>query len=175
MLLAEGSRMRTCFLVMLGVAAGCGTNDPEAVWGSNVTQLTIHEGGGGLGPVIHPTPDCPDEATEYTLVVANRSLGGFTCTPDATRTLVKQTVSRTLSTTEFDALVGKLETLRVITTDACGADKPEVKVTVTTRAETIKYGDSFYACDNNDHLPLIDTNTLDVALQAFGQAAFPAP
>lgn len=164
--------MRRLLVLMLGVAAGCGGND--SVWSSSVSQLVLRRAGGFLPP-SQPTADCPIQGVEYTLVVADRSLSAFRCTPGPTAPypLMRTSASRTLSTAELDALVPKLEALRVVSVDSCGADKPGMTVTVTTPSGVTEYGDSFYSCDDDDNRPTIETTALDAAAQAFGELAFP--
>jgi hypothetical protein len=70
--------------------------------------------------------------------------------------------------------VGKLEALRVVNVDTCGADKAAVLVSVTTPSGTTEYADSFYSC-NEDDRPTIDSDALDAAAQAFHTLAFPEP
>jgi len=163
--------MRAFLVPMLGVAAAC--DGGGSVWSSSVTQLVLHSSGGFVAP-YQPTADCPINGVEYTLVVAGRSLSAWRCErgPTAPYPLVRTTASRGLAPAEYNALVPTLEALRVISVDTCGADKPEVIVTVTERSRTIEYGDSFYSC-NDDHRPTIDTNALDAAAAAFRQLAFP--
>jgi hypothetical protein len=164
--------MRTLLVLMLGVAAGCGGND--SVWSSSVNRLVLRRSGGFLAP-SQPTADCPVQGVEYTLVVADRSLNASRCTPGPTAPypLIHTTASRTLSTADLDTLVPKLEALRVVSVDTCGADKPAVTVTVTTASGTTEYADSFYSCNDDDDRPTIDSEALDAAAQAFGQLAFP--
>ena len=165
--------MRVYLVLMLGVAAGCGGSD--SVWSSSVTQLALRSSGGFVQP-SPTTPDCPGQSVEYTLVVAGRALSASRCSPGPTapHPLTRTSVSRMLSPAEFDALVSKLQALRVVSVDTCGADKPEVTVTVSTPSGTTEYADSFYSCNHDDHRPTIDTDTLDAAEAAFGQLAFPA-
>lgn len=164
--------MRTFLVLMLGVAAGCGGSD--SVWSSSVNRLVLRRSGGFLAP-SQPTAECPSQGVEYTLVVADRSLNASNCTPGSTApyVLIHTTASRTLSAVEFDTLVHKLEALRVVSGDTCGADKPAVTVTVTTPSGTTEYADSFYSCNDNDDRPTIDSDALDAAAQAFNQLAFP--
>jgi hypothetical protein len=167
--------MRTVFVVMLcaAAAASCTSSD-DSVWSSSVSRLVLRSSGGFLPP-SQPTADCPMEVTEYTLVVADRTLGVRRCSPgpDAPHPLMLTTASRSLTASEFDALVPKLEALRVVSVDTCGADKPELTVSVTTPSGTTEYGDSFYSCPYNDTRPKIDTTALDGAIQAFGRLVFP--
>src|SRR5262245_46402138 len=173
MRLARHSAMRTIFVLSL-VVAGCGGND--SVWSSSVSRLVLKSSGGFLAP-SQPPADCPRQGVEYTLVVAGRSLSAWRCTPGPAdpHPLMRTDVSRTLSDAEFDGLVAKLEGLRVVSVDTCGADKPEVTVTVTTSSGTTEYGDSFYSCIDSDDRPKIETSTLDAAASAFGQLAFQQP
>jgi hypothetical protein len=174
MRIARDSAMRTVLVLTLGVVAGCGGND--SVWSSSVSRLVLSRSGGFLPP-SQPTADCPRQGVEYTLVVAGRALSAWSCTPGpaAPHPLVRTNVARPLSDAEFDGLVAKLEALRVVSVDTCGADKPEVTVTVTTPSGTTEYGDSFYSCIDSDDRPKIESATLDAAAGAFGQLAFSQP
>jgi hypothetical protein len=168
--------MRTSLVLMLAAAAACSSGN-GSVWSPSVSKLVLRSSGGFLPP-SQPTSDCPTQGVEYTLVVADSSLSARRCTPgpNPPYPLMLATASRVLTTAEVDALVPKLEALRVVSVDTCGADKSAVLVTVTTPSGTTEYGDSFYSCPNdNDTRPTIDTNALDAALQAFGQLAFPDP
>jgi hypothetical protein len=125
-------------------------------------------------PPSQPTADCPSAGSEYTLLVASSTLSAWRCTlgPQAPYPLMKDSVSQTLTKAELDALIPTLETLKVVNVDTCGADKPEVSVTVTTPSSTTAYADSFYSCDDSDPRPTLDTNALDQVAQALGQLAF---
>jgi hypothetical protein len=168
--------MRILLVLLLGVAAACGSNssnNSDSVWSSSVSRLVLARSGGFLPPA-QPTPDCPSAGDEYTLVVASRSLSAWRCTPGPTAPypLMRTTASRTLTAAEFDALVSKLEALQVVHIDTCGADKPEVTLSVTTPSGTTEYGDAFYSCID-DGRAKIDSEALDAAAQAFGELAFP--
>lgn len=168
--------MRTVLVWMLVAAAGCSSGD-DSVWSSSVSRLVIRSSGGFLPP-SQPTADCPTEGVEYTLVVADRTLSARRCSPapGAPYPLLLSTASRTLTPAEFDGLVPKLEALRVVRVDTCGADKPAITVMVTTPSGTAEYADSFYSCPNdNDDRPTIDTTALDAAIQACGHLVFPDP
>jgi hypothetical protein len=160
-------------LLSSGVATGCGCSD-DSVWSPSVSKLVLSRAGGFQGP-SQPTADCPYAGEEYTLLVASRTLDAWRCTasPDAPYPLVRESVSRTLSAAEFDALVPALEALKVVNVDSCGADKPAVLVTVTTPSDTIEYADSFYSCNHDDTRPTLDTDALDRAAVAFARPAFP--
>ena len=153
------------------VATGCSSSD--SVWNALVNKLVVAESGGFLPP-SQPTADCPDAGVEYTLVVADRTLSAWRCTPgsEPPYPLMKASVSRPLTTAEFDALVPKLEALKVVNVDTCGADKSAVLVTLTTPSGTTEYADSFYSCNDNDPRPTLDTEALDQVAQALGQLAF---
>ena len=167
--------MRTLVILTLCAAAACSSND--SVWSSSVTKLVLRSSGGFLAP-SQPTADCPTEGVEYTLVVADPSLSARRCSPapGAPYPLLLTTASHTMTRAEFDALLPKLQALRVVSVDTCGADKPVVTVTVTTPSGTSEYADSFYSCPNdNDTRPTIDTAALDAAIGAFGKLVFPDP
>lgn len=168
--------MRASLVLVIGLAAGCSGGSSDAVWSSSVTKLELRSAGGLPGPEP-TTPECPGESIEYTLVVAGRVLSAVRCSPAPTApyTLMRTAASRVLSAAEFDGLVSKLEALHVVSLDTCGADKPEVIVTVTTASGATEYGDSFYSCDPSDHRPKIETSALDMAEAALGRLAFPSP
>jgi hypothetical protein len=164
--------MRTLLVLILGVAAGCGGSD--SVWSSSVSRLVLYRSAGFVAP-YQPTADCPAQGVEYTLVMANRTLSAWRCTPETAPPyrLVRTSMSRALTAAELDALRPKLDAFRVVSLDTCGADKPAVTVTVTTPSGVTEYGDSFYSCDDNDVRPKIESSALDAASQAFAQLAFP--
>src|SRR4051812_3686481 len=95
------------------VATGCSTSS-DSVWNPSVSTLVLAEDG-GFAPQGQPTADCPRAGVEYTLLVANRMLSAWRCTvgPVAPYPLMKDSKSRVLSSAEFDALVPKLEALKV--------------------------------------------------------------
>jgi hypothetical protein len=165
------TRATLVLLFASAVATGCSSSDP--VWNASVRQLVLSESG-GFAPPSQPTADCPHEGSEYTLVVANRMLSAWRCTPgpDAPHPLRKDATSRMLTQAEFDALVPTLKMLEVVDVDTCGADKSEVLVTLTTSSGTTAYADSFYACDDNDPRPALETNTLGQVARALGQLSF---
>ncbi len=143
------------------LASGCSGSGGGSVWSSSVTKLVLTESG-GFAPLSQPTPDCPYAEIEYTLLVANRMLSAWSCTPgsEAPYPLMKASASLALTELEFDALVPTLEALKVVNVDTCGADKSAVYVTLTTPSGTTEYGDSFYSCDD-DPRPTLDTEALD--------------
>jgi len=154
------------------VATGCSSSS-DTVWSSSVTKFVLSTSG-GFGPPSQPTADCPQAGSEYTLLVANRMLSAWRCTPGAQAPypLMKASTSRALTQPEFDGLAPQLEALKVVNVDTCGADKPEVIVTLTTPSGTTEYADSFYSCHDNDPRPTLDTDALDQVAQALGQLSF---
>jgi hypothetical protein len=165
----------TLVLLVAGVLApGCSSrSSSDSGWSPSVTKLVLAEAGGFLLP-SQPTADCPHQGVEYTLLVASRMLSAWRCTPgsEAPHPLRKESVSRTLTGPEFDALVPKLEALEVVDVDTCGADKAAVLVTLTTPSGTTEYADSFYSCNDDDPRPTLDTVALDQAALALRQLAF---
>ena len=153
------------------VATGCSSSD--SVWDSSVSKLVLAQGG-GFEPPSQPTADCPHAGSEYTLLVANRMLSAWRCTPgpQSPYPLMKDSMSRTLTEAEFEALVPKLEALEVVNVDTCGADKPEVIVTLTKPSGATEYADSFYSCNDNEPRPTLDTSTLDQVTGALRQLSF---
>ena len=77
------------------VATGCSSSD--SVWDSSVSKLVLAQGG-GFAPPSQPTADCPHAGSEYTLLVANRMLSAWRCTPgpQSPYPLMKDSMSRTL-------------------------------------------------------------------------------
>lgn len=169
------TRTTWVLLVASVLAPGCSSSSSsgsDSGWSPSVSKLVLVEAGGFLLP-SQPTPDCPQEGAEYTLVVASRTLSAWRCTrgSDAPYPLRKESVSRTLTGPEFDALVPKLEALEVVDVDTCGADKAAVLVTLTTPSGTTEYADSFYSC-NDEPRPTLDSLALDQAALALRQLAF---
>jgi hypothetical protein len=169
--------VRTTWVLLCAglLAPGCSSNSgsDESGWSSSVTKLVLASTG-GFGSSSQPTPECPHDGSEYTLLVANRTLSAWRCAPghDAPYPLTKASVSRTLTQPEFDALRPTLEALKVVHVDTCGADKPVVVVTLTTPSGTTEYADSFYSCNHDDPRPTLDTVALDDAAQALRQLSF---
>jgi len=153
------------------VTTGCSSSD--AVWSSSVSKLVLAAGEGFAGP-SQPTADCPHAGTEYTLLVGPRMLSAWRCTPSAQapHPLMKESTSRTLSNAEFDALLPTLESLKVVNVNSCGADKPALRVTLTSSSGTTEYGDSFYSCNEDEPRPTLDTDTLGQVAQALAQLSF---
>ena len=168
--------MRTLLVVVLGVAASCGSNGPvDPIWSSSVSQLVLHSlGVNSMLP--HPTVECLTESSEFMLVVADPSLSAWSCTagPSPPFPTIYATASRTLSEAELDALVPTLEALRVAEQDCRGRRPAVVTLTVTTPSSTVEYLDARF-CQQNDDRPKIEGQALDALGKALRQLAFPQP
>jgi len=171
--------MRNFLLVTaLSLAACTGgsghvTDPGESIYTSDVRRLVVENRGGGFGSPPPPGAACDVQRASYTLSVAGHQLDWQYCEmtgSGSTVTFTPRTGSRALQDAEWSALQPKLAALVVSSGSTCGADKPQLALTVTTSAGDLEYGDDFYACQDRSR-PYIVSAGLDGALAALNTLA----
>jgi hypothetical protein len=160
-------------LAALTALGGCsdGGESPgpgETVWSTSVRTLVISSAGGGLVPQL-PGAQCLSGAGKHTLEVGTLRLDSITC-EGSSGPLRQVERSRTLTAAEMSELDPALQRLEVVDEDSCGADKPEISLTVTTASSTREYRDSFYSC-LDDPRPTIASSALDDVLHRLNELA----
>lgn len=163
-------------LLAFASASGCGGEDEgpgpgETVWTADVKKLVIASAGGGLFPTP-PGSECAAGSSRYELEVTSLHLASVTCENDgsALHELARQ---RTLTAAELGELTPALERLIVVEEQTCGADKPEITLTVTSTSGTREYRDSFYSC-LDDPRPTIASSALDEVMNRLRELASPS-
>jgi hypothetical protein len=133
-------------------AGGSTTESSGAVWPSDATALRVDDRGGGF---VGPGPDgaeCSRGEAHYTLDIKTLALTSKRCTERGDNAPLRfVTTSRTLSPTEYldvDAAMKALSTTN--DPSQCGADKPELDVTVASPRGEMTYYDDFYACQGGE-------------------------
>lgn len=147
---------------------GEGPHPGETVWSAEVRTLIISSAGGGLLPTP-PGSECAAGSSRYELEIGSLRLASVTCVNDGSA-LHKLERQRTLTAAELDALKPALERLVVVDEETCGADKPEIALTVTSGSETREYRDSFYSC-LDDPRPTVASSALDEVLHRLAELA----
>jgi hypothetical protein len=126
------------------------TNDldrAQDVWPSDATKLVADSPGGGFTPPPPPGSNCAIGRQKYTLDVASRKLDWEQCDWNGgTAPLRLVTGSRTLSRAEVADIEAAANSVTISTRNICGADKPMMKIHVTTPKGTETYTDDFYSC-----------------------------
>lgn len=121
--------------------------DPTDVWPEDATKLVAESPGGGFTPPPPPGSTCAIGRQKYTLTVATRHLEWEQCDFSGTSSpLHLVTGSRTLTTAELASVTRAANAVKITTRDICGADKPMLKIKVTTPAGETTYTDDFYSC-----------------------------
>ncbi len=172
-LLAPVSATVIASLVSLVSLGACGGDDDgpgpgETVWSAEVRTLVLASSGGGFLPTP-PNSECEVGSFEYELDVATSQLSAVTCSGNPLRKVARQ---RALTAAEMTELEPALQELKVVDEMTCGADKPELTLTVTTAAGTREYRDSFYSC-LDDPRPTIASSALDALVGRFTALAAP--
>ena len=83
------------------------------------------------------------------------------------------TGSRTLTAAELQAVKVSAAAVHVSTRDTCGADKPSLSITVTAGAQSLVYGDDFYACVRTTYQHFVDGSALDSLTAVLSPLATP--
>lgn len=151
-----------------GLGSAPGTRAGDAVFTPEVLILHIESAGGGDVPTAPPGSTCQFGFAKYTLSVAARQVDWMIC-DTALGPFKVTTGALTLSQAQLKELIPALENLTVVqNNNQCGADKPTVKLLVTSTSGPQEYGDSFYACSARlRSLPLVGSDQLDNLLAAF--------
>lgn len=144
--------------VVLTDAGDAGTSDAnqlldasegEAIVPADASKLVLTEKGG----FVAQAPDgstCTKVDATYTIALPARELAWKTCEATDSGPYAFVTGTRALTEAEYAPIQTALRALRRATKTACGADKPEEKLVVTTPSGEKAYFDDFYFCNVND-------------------------
>jgi hypothetical protein len=142
--------------------------DTRDVFPEDATKLVAESPGGGFTPPPPPGSTCAIGRQKYSLDLASRKLDWEQCEFTGTsQPLHLKTGSRTLTLAELASVTAAANDLKISTRDICGADKPMLKVAVTTPSGTQTYTDSFYSCMGQG--PFVDD--IDAVFSAFRNVA----
>jgi hypothetical protein len=167
-------------LIAAGPLAACTSSSHVTEPGASIYTLDVRklvvdsEGAGGFLPAPPPDPACSPVSSVYTLTVAGHQLDWKSCEvtfDGTTATYTPDMGSRALADAEWSALQPKLAGLVVSGQRTCGADKPQVSVTVTNSAGEFAYHDDFYSCVGDGSQLYVVSDGLDAALDALGELA----
>jgi hypothetical protein len=127
------------------------TDNATAIWPTDATALKADSPGGGFTTAAPKGSTCTLGEDHYTLDLKTLAFTSKRCAPkgkDAPQDFVS--TSRTLTAVEYMTIDEAMKSL-TITTEAksCGADKPELGVTVTSPRGDKAYYDDFYICRND--------------------------
>jgi hypothetical protein len=93
---------------------------------------------------------CVPDVWSYTVDLQAATLAWDDCmvtgTGSAIADYTRVMSSRTLSASELEAVKAAAQEVRVSNGTSCGADKSTFMLSVSAGAETMEYGDEFYAC-----------------------------
>ncbi len=121
---------------------------PDVIWPSTATRLVAESPGGGHVPPKPPGSECASGQQRFVLVIPLLELTFERCEMGKNSTdpykLLKG--SRVISGAEYATIDQAMKKLTPPKSTACGADKPELRVTVTSPAGDRTYHDSFYQC-----------------------------
>jgi hypothetical protein len=121
--------------------------DDASVWPADRTLLVAEASGDGYSEGGARGSTCRLGAAKYTLDVAARTLSWTKCNYTGWTTLDNVSGSRVLAPADLAVIDAAMFAMRVSSDDRCGADKPLLKVHVTSAsAGTRSYLDSFYSC-----------------------------
>jgi hypothetical protein len=166
---------KTSLLVLSFWFAACSTapnaahhvRDPgSTIYTPSVQKIVLEDRGGGLAPPLPPGATCDPQQAQYTLTIATHELAWQYCAILGGKGYGYHN-ARILDAAEWNGLQPTLSALVVSDAKDCGADKPELALIVTVDGNDLEYGDDFYGC-NAKGKPLIKSNALDDAQQAFG-------
>jgi hypothetical protein len=117
------------------------------VWPEDATRLVADSPGGGFVAPSPPGSTCGIGKQKYTFDVPKRQLSWEVCDSNTNGKPFHLVIgSRVLSQAEAAQVDAAANAVKISTRDMCGADKPMLKLLVTTPAGTKTYTDSFYSC-----------------------------
>lgn len=121
----------------------------QTVWPSDATKVVANSPGGGFTPPPPPGSSCAFGAQKFSLDIQSGKLDWETCEfVDWSSPMTLQKGSRTLSTAEIDTIKLAGMKLELAKEKICGADKPWMDVTITSKSQGEQtYADSFYSCN----------------------------
>jgi hypothetical protein len=158
--MTHSSKALSSFLYLsLAAIAGCGGGSlaPEpgqSALVASATSFSVVSSGGGF---VLPQPAgaaCDAGLWTYTVHLDSGAFDWDRCDvnnqgAEATD-YVPSAGTRTLSTSELDAIRTKARLVHVSHEMICGADAPTLHMTVTAPTGSIVYGDDFYSCLKQD-------------------------
>jgi len=156
-------------------AQGSGTNPGDSVLVEGAQHVIWKNSGGGFGGLPPAGAACGLGNASYDWDVGAGSLSWGVCTvagnnyndPTAYSTV---TGSRVLTADERTQATTDARAVKVTSNNNCGADKPSLTLEVATQADSIVYGDDFYAClKTYEHY--VSSGALDQLGQTFGGMA----
>jgi hypothetical protein len=145
------------------------TTPGESVLVACTKKIELDVAADGL-PVPRPEGSTCDLSATYTLTLATRTLTWRECDREdqAGSPWVELTGERVLSQAQHDALLDVLRSIEVqAPSNACGADKSTITVSIETDAGSQEYRDAFYACRGGR----IAVAPVDPAVAAFAELA----
>ncbi len=127
----------------------------EEVWSPAATRLVAHTDGGGFTPPPPPGSSCGYGAATIALDVATKKIDWQVCGSDVENEPLRMvTGSRILDAAEYAVVEAAAREVKVSTSAICGADKPMLRMTVTTPAGDKTFTDAFYSCTGEG--PFVD-------------------
>ncbi len=137
----------------------------------NVFSAKVHReknAGGGFVAPAPPGSTCQTGQAKFALDVSSKMLSWEVCMyRGKSRILDLAKGSRVIADSEYAALKDSLDDVSVVAKGPCGADKPVLKLGVTTPSGTTTYLDSFYSCRGSG--PFV--NGIDEVLDIFQKLA----
>ncbi len=157
--LLDSSVLGAASLGFVLLSAGCSSNNTAVVQSADAsievmpadTEKVIATSKGGMPDSRSEASTCRSADNTFTFVPSTGELTWRSCSkvgavdgPDPIWAFVRG--ERTLTDAEAAPLVGALRALGP-SSSSCGADKPTLKIEVTTPRGTATYLDDFYACE----------------------------
>ncbi len=143
-----------CLLVM--PACGSGGREPFAteagtsVLVGSATEVAVESLGGGFAPPPPAGAACDPQKWRDDVVFTTGLLSWTKCHVTNTGADPSEYVpapgSRTLTPSELADVRAAIDAVRVSSLASCGADKPQLTLTVFQGSDQLVYGDEFYAC-----------------------------
>lgn len=151
-----------------GTDAATDAGSDDGIWPASATNLAADTPGGGFAPSPPPGSACATGEAHYTLDRKTHVMTSDRCAPGATSTDPYQRIknTRTLDATQEATIDKAMNGLVVSHSTACGADKPDYYVTVTTPKGATSYYDSFYICNGGGKIYVDNIDDVFAAFQA---------
>lgn len=131
-------------------AWSCGVPNDNAFWPASSTKLVAHSTS-GFAPWPPPGSTCQLGQATYTYDVAAKKLAWDVCQyAEGGKPFLNAKGSKVLTAAQIDGIVKSVKSLKVSTSDICGADKPGMTVTVTSANGEKAFLDDFYACQKEE-------------------------
>lgn len=115
----------------------------------DATKIVAESPGGGF---VRPGPagSCTPAKQNFSLDLTTRKLTWSFCEYNATGPYQTKAGSRTISTREQNKVLEATRAASIAVSSPCGADKPFLKVLVSSPDGTKEYYDSFYSCQGGN-------------------------